>query len=97
MHFRISYYLDRIHPYTTYTSLYMMSWLVGWFIHVGQGEKGVCVGKKVNCGPVGVCMFVYRISANRRHGVYLFSWSVWCGHYSRAAFIRGRRLLLSAV
>ena len=39
----------------------------------------------------------YRISANRRRGVYLFRWSVWCGHYSRTAFIRGRRLLLSAV
>jgi len=30
----------------------------------------------------------YRISANRRRGVYLFRWSVWCGDYSRAAFIR---------
>ena len=34
----------------------------------------------------------YRISANRRRGVYLFRWSVWCGDYSRAASIRGRRL-----
>ena len=29
----------------------------------------------------------YRISANRRRGVYLFRWSVWCGDYSRAAFV----------
>ena len=35
---------------------------------------------------------VYRISANRRRGVYLFRGSVWCGDYSRAASIRGRRL-----
>ena len=37
---------------------------------------------------------MYRISANRRRGVYLFCCSVWCGDNSRAAFIRGRRLLL---
>jgi len=39
-------------PYTSvyYAYLIMTSWLVGWF--VGQGKKGVCVGKKVNCGPV---------------------------------------------
>ena len=29
----------------------------------------------------------YRISANRRRGVYLVRCSVWCGDYSRAAFI----------
>jgi len=27
----------------------MISWLVGWFM--GQGKKGVCISKKVNCGP----------------------------------------------
>ena len=39
----------------------------------------------------------YRISANRRRGVYLFRWSVWCGDYSRAASIRGRRLFEGGV
>ena len=34
-----------------------------------------------------ICYYNYRISANRRRGVYLFRWSVWCGDYSRAAFI----------
>ena len=27
-----------------------MQWLVGWF--GDQGKKGVCVGKRVHCGPV---------------------------------------------
>ena len=27
-----------------------MQWLVGWFKY--QGKKGVCIGKKVHCGPV---------------------------------------------
>ena len=31
-------------------------------------------------------LYVYRI-ANRRRGVYLLRWSVWCGNYLRAASI----------
>ena len=35
-----------------YTSVYYVTllWLVGWF--TVQGKNGVCVGKKVNCGPM---------------------------------------------
>ena len=62
----------------------------------GQSPRHFQGGTKALTSPKG-CNGSYRISANRCHGVYLFPWSVWCGHYSRAAFIRGRRLLLSAV
>ena len=39
-------------PYNSvyYNYIIIMQWLVGWFW--GQGKKGVCVGKKVHCGPV---------------------------------------------
>ena len=29
-----------------------MQWLVGWFW--GQGKKGVCISKKVHCGPMHI-------------------------------------------
>ena len=35
----------------------------------------------------------YRIFAIRRRGYYLFHHAIFCGHYSRAATNRGRRLL----
>ena len=48
-------YILLLGPYTSVYCVYviMTSWLVGWF--TGQGKKGVCDGKKVNCGPVPVC------------------------------------------
>ena len=36
-----------------YNYIIIMPWLVGWFRD--QGKKGVCIGKKVHCGPVSRC------------------------------------------
>ena len=33
-----------------YNYIIIIQWLVGWFGN--QGKKGVCIGKKVYCGPV---------------------------------------------
>ena len=39
-------------PYNSvyYNYIIMMQQLVGWFW--GQGKQGLCIGKKVHCGPV---------------------------------------------
>ena len=39
-------------PYNSiyYNYITVMQWLVGWF--GDQGKKGVCVSKKVHCGPM---------------------------------------------
>ena len=48
VHFRISYWVDRIPPYTTHTSLWHHGWLVGSQVKAKRGLRR----QKVNCGPV---------------------------------------------
>ena len=48
VHLRISYFLDRIPPYTTYTSL----WRHGWLLVRRSRQKGGLRRQKVNGGPV---------------------------------------------
>ena len=38
-----------------YNYLTVTQWLVGWFGE--QGKKGVCISKKVQCGPMVVTIF----------------------------------------
>ena len=40
-------------PYNSvyYNYIIITQWLVGWLV-LGQGKKGVHIGKKVHCGPV---------------------------------------------
>ena len=44
---------------TVYYNCYAM---VGWFR--GQGKKGVCIGKKMHCGPMLMDIIIERVSGS---------------------------------
>ena len=56
----------------------------------------ICMHIMYICMHVHTHLYVYRISAIRRRGCYLFQHANLCGYYSRAATNGGRRLLNSA-
>ena len=80
MHFCIRILLSGLYTSVYYAYLIMTSWLVGWF--AGQGKKGVCVGKIVNCGPVVgsiiSCDGIYMYTMYA-YIYYLVGQPLWCG------------------